>query len=55
LQGEKVEDLGVAGGIILVVIACILKLRDTGCKFVDWRYVFQGRVQWQAVVNTVMN
>ena len=53
MQREKVGDLGAAGGII--VIACILKLKDTGYEFVDWRYLSQGRVQWLAVVNTVMN
>jgi len=53
IAGGKVGDLGVAGEIIL--IACILKLKDSGCEFVDWRYLFQGRVRWQAVVSTVMN
>jgi len=53
LQGEKVGGLGLTGGII--VTACILKMKHTGCEFVDWCYLFQGRVQWLAVVNTVMN
>jgi ribosome biogenesis protein Nip4 len=30
-------------------------IREIGCKVVDWMYLAQGRDQWQAVVNTVMN
>jgi len=51
--GGEFGDLGVAGGII--VLACILKMKDSDCEFVDWRYLFQGRVRWQAVVSTALN
>jgi hypothetical protein len=30
-------------------------LREIGWKCVDWIHLAQGRVQWQALVNTVMN
>jgi hypothetical protein len=53
IAGEKVGYVGVAGGII--VTAYQLKLKDSGCEFVDWRYLLQDRVRWQNVVNTAMN
>jgi hypothetical protein len=31
------------------------KLGDVRCKDMDWIHLAQDRVQWQAVVNTVMN
>jgi hypothetical protein len=30
-------------------------LMKIGCECVDWFHLAQGRVQWRAVVNTVMN
>jgi hypothetical protein len=31
-----------------------MKLRETEWKFVDWIHVAQDRVQWRAVVTTVI-
>jgi hypothetical protein len=30
-------------------------LRDIGWEVADWMHLAEGRVQWQALVNTVMN
>jgi hypothetical protein len=32
-----------------------IDLKETGCKDLDWIHLAQGRVQWQAFVNVVMN
>jgi hypothetical protein len=32
-----------------------MDLREMGWESVDWIRIVQGRDQWQAVVNTVMN
>jgi hypothetical protein len=32
-----------------------MDLKETGCQDVDWIYVVQDTVQWQAVVNIVMS
>jgi hypothetical protein len=32
-----------------------MKLKKIGCEVVHWIYLVQERVQWQAVINTVMN
>jgi hypothetical protein len=32
-----------------------MDLRETGLEGVDWIHVAQDSVQWQALVNTVMN
>jgi len=30
-------------------------LKEIGCEGVDWNQVAQNRVQWQAVVNVILN
>jgi hypothetical protein len=30
-------------------------LKETGCKDVDWTQLAQDKVQWQALVNMIMN
>jgi len=42
-------DLDIDGRTILK------RILWTGCKDVEWIYLAQDRIQWQAVVNTVMN
>jgi hypothetical protein len=32
-----------------------VNLKDVGCEGVDWIHLAQNRVQWCAIVNTVMN
>jgi len=32
-----------------------MDLREIGCEGVDWIHLIQDRVQWWALVNTVMN
>jgi hypothetical protein len=32
-----------------------MELREIGWQFVDWMQLAQGREQWRAFVNTVMN
>jgi hypothetical protein len=35
--------------------SCILiSLKEVGCEGVDWIHLAQDRIQWRAVVNTVM-
>jgi hypothetical protein len=46
---DLLGDLGIDGKVI------VRHLRKTGCKGVDWIHLAQDRVQWQALVSTVMN
>jgi hypothetical protein len=49
-EGKRpLEDLGIDGNIL----ECILT--EIGWEVVDWTCMAQDRVQWWAVVNTVMN
>jgi hypothetical protein len=32
-----------------------LNLEELGCQDVDWTYLVQNKVQWQAIMNTEMN
>jgi hypothetical protein len=47
---EENKPNGRAGGRWGIILKWILD-----CEGVDWIHLAQDRVQWQAVVNTVMN
>jgi hypothetical protein len=32
-----------------------MDLQEIGCKGVDWMHLAQNRVQWQGLVNTLIN
>jgi hypothetical protein len=32
-----------------------MDLKERGCEYVDWIHLAQGRDQWRALANTVMN
>jgi hypothetical protein len=45
------DHLGALGEDWRIILKCILK----GLEGVDWIHLAQDRVQWKALVNTVMN
>jgi hypothetical protein len=48
--GDHWEDLGIGGRINIK-----MDLREMGINGVNWIQLTQGRVQWRACLNTVMN
>jgi len=51
LVGKKTERKGLLEGLGVVVRV----LKKCGCEDVLWIHLAQGRNQWRALVNTVMN
>jgi hypothetical protein len=49
-EEKHLEDVDVDGTVILKYM-----LKENGCENVDWIHLTYDRVQWWAVVNTVMN